>query len=170
LLPEENLLVKTGEVDYYYWNYRFPIRIFQRYRFKSIIRQLGEVRYQSLLEIGTGSGVFLPELSRHCEQLYACDLHSRFEEIEKLCKSYRIENYHLSTQSIEETNFPNNTFDAIVAISVLEFVNDLQKGINEIKRILKENGIFVTLCPMESKINHSLLSDHGFTKISFLFC
>jgi ubiquinone/menaquinone biosynthesis C-methylase UbiE len=64
----------------------------------------------------------------------------------------------LSTQNIEQTNFPDASFDAIVAVSVLEFVSDIQKALNEIKRILKNDGIFITICPMESKFLDFVLS------------
>jgi ubiquinone/menaquinone biosynthesis C-methylase UbiE len=152
IIPDKSLLRRTGEVDYYDWNYKFPIKYVQLYRFKRIIQLLGKEKYPKLLEAGTGSGIFLPELSTHCESLYACDIHHNFGNIKTLCEKYKIQNLDLSTQSIDNTNFPDNSFDAIVAVSVLEFVPDIQKALNEIKRILKEDGIFITICPMESKL------------------
>ena len=150
-LPDKNMLQKTGEVDYFDWNYKFPIKYIQQYRFKRILKLLGNKKYGSLLEAGTGSGIFLPELSKHCDHLYACDIHHDFDNIEKLCENYKIRDYDLSVQSIDNTNFHDQSFDAIVAVSVLEFVPDIQKAITEIKRILKKGGVFITLCPMESK-------------------
>jgi len=41
---------------------------------------------------------------------------------------------------------------------VLEFVPDIQKAVSEIKRILKKDGIFITICPMESRILDFFLS------------
>jgi len=158
LLPDKDLLFKTGSVDYYDWNYKFPISVIQRYRFKKIIKLLGETRYNLLLEAGTGSGIFLPELAKHCETIYACDIHSNFDHFRKLCEYYGIKKSNLSTQNIERTDFKDNFFDVIVAVSVLEFVQDLQKAINEIKRILKKDGYFITICPMESRLLDLILS------------
>jgi len=158
IYPDINLLNKTGEVDYYYWNYKFPIKYIQRYRFSRILKLLENKRYPKLLEVGTGSGIFLPELSRHCDKLYACDIHPHFENIEYLLKQYNINNYELKSQSIEKTDYPDNYFDAIVAVSVLEFVNNLQAAITEIKRILKKDGVFITICPMNSKFLDTILS------------
>lgn len=158
LLPDINLLKKTGAVDYYYWNYKFPIKYIQLYRFKRIVKLLGNVKYKSLLEAGTGSGVFIPELAKHCNAIYACDIHTNFNHIPELCKQYGIENFNVSTQSIENTNYQNEQFDAVVAVSVLEFVPDVQKALTEIKRVLKPDGIFITICPMESKVLDFFLS------------
>lgn len=158
IYPEKDLLSKTGSVDYFYWNYKFPIKYIQRYRFKRILKLLGKARYPVLMEAGTGSGIFLPELARHCDQLYATDIHTHFDNIEHLLQHYKIHNYNLKTQSIENTDYPDNFFDAIVAVSVLEFVKDINAAISEIKRILKKDGVFITICPMESKILDAFLS------------
>ncbi len=158
LLPDKKLLQKTGEVDYFNWNYKFPIDIIQKYRFKRITKLLGKKKYNTLLEAGTGSGIFLPELSRHCINLYACDLHNNYDHIPALCERYDIKNYFVNQQNIEKTTYSDNFFDVIVAVSVLEFVNDIQIATNEIKRILKPNGIFITICPMHSSFLDSFLS------------
>jgi ubiquinone/menaquinone biosynthesis C-methylase UbiE len=157
-LPDKKLLSKTGAVDYFDWNYKFPIKYVQLYRFKRIVQLLGSKKYPVLLEAGTGSGIFIPELSKHCDTIYACDIHSNFDHIHTICKHYHVKDYNLSTQSIEATNFPDQHFDAVVAVSVLEFVPDLNKAFTEIKRILKKDGVFITICPMQSKLLDFFLS------------
>ena len=148
-LPDPAFLKRTGDVDYYHWNYQFPIKYIQRYRFKAILKLLGNNRFEKLLELGTGSGIFLPELARHCCKLYACDIHTKMEAVQNLCQLTSID-VQLRRCPIEETGYADNFFDVIVAVSVLEFVDDLEKSINEIRRILKPNGFFLTICPQQS--------------------
>ena len=111
-----------------------------------------------MLEVGTGSGIFLPELAKHCNSLYACDIHNNYDHIKSLSAHYKINNCIVNQQNIERTTYSDNSFDAIVAVSVLEFVNDIQMALNEIKRILKPDGIFITICPMNNSFLDSILS------------
>ncbi len=158
LLPERKFLRKTGVVDYYAWNYSFPISLFQKYRFTIITKLLGETKYPRLLEIGMGSGVFLPELSKHCLKLYACDIHDNYGHIADLLARYKVTNCEVARQDIEATDYPDNFFDAVVAVSVLEFVKDIGKALREINRIMKNDGVFITICPMQNKLLDTLLS------------
>ena len=158
IIPKKELLNRTNDVDYYYWNYKFPMKYIQFYRFKTIVNLLGKKKYLRLFETVTSSGIFLPELSVHCDKLYASDIHPYFDNIDHLLKHYKVCNYELKSQSIEKTDYPDNYFDAIVAVSVLEFVSDLQAAINEIKRILKKDGLFITICPMSSTFLDRILS------------
>jgi len=157
ILPERELLQKTNELDYYYWNYQFPIKYIQRFRFKAVLALMHDQIYDKLLEVGTGSGIFLPELSRHCHELYACDIHNRISAIESLSKATRIQ-VNFKQTSIESSDYLDNMFDAVVAVSVLEFVTDLQRALSKIKRILKTGSHFFTICPQRNKILDTVLS------------
>ena len=158
IYPDKEFLATTGAVDYYQWNYKFPIKYIQRYRFSRIIKLLGPGYYSTLLEAGTGSGIFIPELSRHAQKMYACDIHTKFDHLPAMFSRYKVNNCEVSTQSIEQTNFPDASFDVIIAVSVLEFVPDINKALAEIKRLLKPNGVFITICPMESRLLDFVLS------------
>lgn len=166
IIPNENQLKKTGPVDYYDWNYKFPIKYVQKYRFSRILNLMGNVRYPALLEVGMGSGIFLPELSKHCEKLFACDIYSDLDHVVKLLDEFKVKEYKLETQSIEKTTYPDSFFDCIIAVSVLEFVGNLQSAIEEIRRILKKDGVFITICPMHSWVLDAFLSIYSQKKPS----
>jgi ubiquinone/menaquinone biosynthesis C-methylase UbiE len=161
-LPNRDFLQRTGDVDYAHWNYQFPIKYIQRYRFNSILKLMGKNIYDKLLEVGTGGGIFLPELARHCHELYACDIHNKMSYVKNICQLTSIK-AELSRCPVEETVYPDNFFDVIVAVSVLEFVEDLEKSINELKRILKPNGMFLTICPQQSVLLDFVLNFYSRT-------
>src|SRR5579859_4421348 len=80
LLPLESL-VRTGPVDHADWNYRPLLGFLQRARFHLALKLLAGASYRRLLEIGYGSGVFMPELSRRCDELYGIDVHQKHEQV-----------------------------------------------------------------------------------------
>ena len=150
-LPDPKFLKTTSDVDYYNWNYQFPIKYIQRFRFKAMLKLLGGNNYNRILEIGTGSGIFLPELSKHCRELYASDIHRNLDAVRNLCDQNSL-NIEIRHCPMEKLDFPSNYFDAIIAISVLEFVDDLEKSFNEVKRVIKAEGIFLSICPQQSPV------------------
>ncbi len=156
ILPERAFLRRTSDVDYYHWNYLFPIKYIQLYRFRVILDLLGPGRVGRLLEAGTGSGVFLPELSRHCRELYACDVHGRMDAVAGMCRAYHLK-AELKSASIQETGYPDAFFDVVIAVSVLEFVRDLEAALAEIRRILKPDGLFLTICPQQHRFSDAVV-------------
>ncbi|NJO26015.1 MAG: class I SAM-dependent methyltransferase [Bacteroidia bacterium] len=85
-------------------------------------------KYNTLLEAGTGSGVFYSATGKTLQQHFMPAIYTAiFSHIPELCKHYGIADCNVSTQSIESTSYSNEQFDAVVAVSVLEFVPDVQK-------------------------------------------
>ena len=71
-----------------------------------------------------------------------------------------VDKIHILSSSTSDLikELKSEQFDVVLAVSVLEFVSDIQKALNEIKRILKKDGLFITICPMESKLLDFFLS------------
>jgi hypothetical protein len=59
-LMRRNLLVKTGPVDFAEWNSRPLLGWISRQRFRLVVSLLPKAPIVRLLEIGYGSGIFLP--------------------------------------------------------------------------------------------------------------
>jgi ubiquinone/menaquinone biosynthesis C-methylase UbiE len=151
-LLKAELLIKTGEVDHADWNYRPFLGWIQRLRFKLVLSLLDEIQCHRILEVGYGSGIFLPELERHCEELFGIDIHNMPKEVQKVLLEQLDIRTKLYSASVEATNFPNNYFDYIVAISALEFVQNIDAACKEIRRILKPDGSLIVITPGHSKI------------------
>lgn len=150
LLPRE-ALIQTGPVDHADWNYRPVLGWIQRLRFGLVSRLLPKEKVGKLLEIGYGSGVFLPELARRCEELHGIDIHPRAGEVEARLREYGVA-ARLVSGSAEGLPYETGTFDVVVAVSCLEFVPDAAKAAVEIRRALKPGGCLVFVTPGKSPV------------------
>jgi ubiquinone/menaquinone biosynthesis C-methylase UbiE len=149
LLPSHSL-IKTGPVDHADWNYRPFLGYVSRLRYH-LVRALLPVRTCRILEIGYGSGVFLPELARRCDELFGLDVHSRNDEVARILDARGVR-ASLATGSVTATPFESGAFDRIVAVSTLEFIDDLPAACAELTRILKPNGALIAVMPGSSPI------------------
>lgn len=155
LLPQ-SALVKTGDVDHADWNYRPVLGAISRLRFRLVAALLDtEPRAGRLLEIGYGSGVLMPELARRCEELYGVDVHGETRAVADALAATGVE-ARLFSSSVAATPFADNFFDAAVAVSAFEFVEDLPEACAEITRVLKPGGVLVVVTP-----GYSPLADFG---------
>lgn len=154
LLPPE-LLVRTGPVDHAAWNYAGVLGAIQRTRFRLIARLIGDSRFDALLEAGYGSGVFAPELSRHCTRYCGVDTHPHAAEVNASLASIGIVS-DLRQGSVTEIPFGDKSFECVVGISVFEFVDDHDAAFREIHRVLKDDGLLLLVTP-----GHSPLLDLG---------
>lgn len=159
LLPE-SALVKTSDVDKAEWNFHPLLGMIQRHRFKLILSLLPKRRLGRLLEIGYGSGVFLPELAKRCDQLYAIDTHSRAAAVRRNLNRHQVE-AKLFCGSGTALPFANRSFDCVVAVSCLEYIDPFERAAAEITRVMKPDGMLVFVTPGNSPVldlGHYLLT------------
>lgn len=150
-LLSKELLVRTSDVDHADWNYRPIFGKLQRVRFQLIKSLLGDVGRNDLLEVGYGSGVFFPELLNSCKNIYGIDPHTKEREVKESLSNAGIV-ADLRSGSVSNMPFGNDSFDAVVAISALEYVEDIDHACNEIIRVLRPGGILVLVTPGKSPI------------------
>jgi SAM-dependent methyltransferase len=150
LLPRSELL-KTNELDQGDWNFRPVLGYIQRQRFHLGASLLGSGRYQRLLDLGYGSGIFLPELSRHCDELHGVDPHPMSGDVREVLARNGIR-AELASAGASSMPYADEFFDAIVTVSAIECVPDLDAACTEIRRVLKPDGVFVVVTPGFSAI------------------
>lgn len=170
LTDAEKYLFPSGR--YYSKIYRIPYLE----RIKLAVKLLGNAKFSRLLDVGLGSGIFLPELSKHCDFLYGVDLHKYMPLVKTMLSKEGIAAKVLSANTLN-LPFKNQSFDCIVCLSVLEFIDDTEKVICEIKRIAKDDSTIIIGAPVLNKItrscyqnvvkfrNHNLLHRSGHLKI-----
>lgn len=154
LLPPDALL-KTGDVDHADWNHKPILGTISRARFHLIKELLGARHGARLLEIGYGSGVFMPELAKYADEIYGVDVHSEHLKVAQTLAKFDVK-AELDAGGAEQIKQPDDYFDFVVAVSALEFVADLDAVCVEVKRILKPSGSFFVITP-----GHSPILDFG---------
>ena len=150
LLPRE-LLVTTSSVDHADWNYRPLLGKLQRVRFQLVKSLLQGTERENLLEVGYGSGVFFPELSKHCRRISGIDPHPCAEEVTEKVRQAGIE-ADLHSGDVCSMPFADDSQDIVVAVSALEYVPDIDAACLEIKRVLRDGGVVVVVTPGKSPI------------------
>jgi SAM-dependent methyltransferase len=98
------------------------------------------------LEVGFGSGVYLPVLAALYKEVFATDLQEIFVDHAKLLSS-TCPNVHAMTDDITHSQLPANSFDLVLCSEVIEHIADSQKAISEIGRLLKPHGILILSTP-----------------------
>jgi 2-polyprenyl-3-methyl-5-hydroxy-6-metoxy-1,4-benzoquinol methylase len=150
LLPK-SALVRTSDVDHPDWNYRFFLGAVQRLRFRMVRELLADIQFGGLLEIGYGSGVFMPELARHCTDLHGIDPHPHRTAVTNHLAEQGIR-VTLAQGTVESLPYEDTRFDCAVAISTLEYVPDIDTACEELRRVLKPHGVLAVVTPGANKL------------------
>lgn len=150
LLPRTEL-IKTSKVDRAEWNFHPVLGLLQRTRFRLVLAMLAKTRYPRALEVGYGSGVFMPELKRYCDEIYGLDPHDKDQEVAAVLLRHGV-TARLYSGSVTRMPFPDAFLDCIVAVSALEYVEDIDAACKEMRRVLRPGGVVVLVTPGESRL------------------
>ena len=116
---------------------------------KKAIGQLKKLQPKTILDVATGTGdlALMSEKILHPEKITGIDISEGMLEIgrKKILKGGLQEKIELLLGDSEAILFEDNTFDAVtVAFGVRNFEN-LEKGLSEIRRVLKPGGQLIVL-------------------------
>lgn len=101
-----------------------------------------------LLDVGAGSGL----ATREFEEYFTC---IALDPSEKLLSKYK--GYKMIGMA-EELPFLDNYFDVVISITALHH-SDLKKALEEIKRVVRDNGQIAITILKKSQVNLSLFKD-----------
>lgn len=144
-LPPKGVLEIMGPDDPLPLYYNSFVGFIYRNRIKQALSLL-RPPYDSILEVGYGSGILLPTLARIGNSVYGVDIDSDPGKVKSNLERLGI-NASLAKGDIRKTDYSDGKFNLIIAISVLEHIRDLEPVIKEIFRILTPGGIFLVGMP-----------------------
>jgi SAM-dependent methyltransferase len=148
LLPRD-LLIKTGPVDEGDWHYRPVLWSVMRRRNSLLQRLLRGEQLARLLDLGDGSGILMPALSKYCNELHGIDIHLYNQEVGQRLSSVGV-HVNLTRGLAEAMPFESSCFDAVVATSSLEFVDDIHAALKDVARVLRPGGVLMFVSPRKT--------------------
>lgn len=134
--------------------YYKPLRkILYLKRLKLVLQLMGNKKYNNFLEIGFGSGIFLPELADRSEKLTAIDIHNHIDTVRNIIRSKNI-SANLLKADVLKMPLPDNTYDGILCLSVLEFVEDTAQAFKEIGRVAQPGAQIIIGAPVLNRLTN----------------
>jgi ubiquinone/menaquinone biosynthesis C-methylase UbiE len=107
----------------------------------SFDKEIFPLQKKRVLDIGCGKGGVVIACALKGAEAVGFDLDERELNLARLrAKSYNLGNVSISNGDAENIPFPDNYFDLVTALSVLEHVNNLEKVIKEMVRVTKPGG------------------------------
>lgn len=112
-----------------------------------------DVSNVSILEVGCGTGRFLPFIAERGANVIGIDISAEMLKIaaERIEKSGS-ENISLVLNDIDKLPFSDNNFGVVYAILVINLIPNYVNAFEEIKRVLKPRGTFIFSVPYLSGI------------------
>ena len=108
---------------------------------RKIINKITGLKKGNILDLGSGTGSFVNEMHLHGWDATGLEPDGDARKIAE-------ENYHIKLQNTDQFyNLPPASFDAITLWHVLEHVHDLHPYLEQLKKLLKNNGKLVVAVP-----------------------
>jgi ubiquinone/menaquinone biosynthesis C-methylase UbiE len=133
-------------------NYSRPIQSFvMRASHKLVEKAFShQEHFDRVIEIGAGTGAHLPFVRHGFNEYLLTDLDPKALEVakRKLAGRYDV-GVDFDIQSGNSLNYPDNTFDRLVATHILEHIYQPHLALREWYRVVKPNGTLSILIPTD---------------------
>lgn len=98
-----------------------------------------------VLEVGVGTGLNLPLYPRNCEVTGIDISEEMLRKAEERIRTHGMKNAKLMVMDGSKLEFPDNSFDRVIATYVISAVPDPVKTLLEMRRVCKPSGHLVIL-------------------------
>ena len=99
------------------------------------------VRYKTVLELATGTGLIAKHIVNTAAHIEATDASA--EMIAEAKRDNRSAKLHFSVQDMFRLPYADKSFDVVIVSNALHIVQQPEKALQEIKRVLKDDGVLI---------------------------
>ena len=98
-----------------------------------------------VLELGFGGGMTSAKIIERGYSLYGIDISRKLCKLaNKVCQNINsTPKYHFMVGDAEKINFNSNSFDCVIGLGVLHYLESPEKCLIEIQRVLKPGGFYI---------------------------
>ncbi len=126
---------------------------------EKLVPQFGLKAGQTVLDVGTGTGVLIPYLIRAIGPSESVTAVDYSEKMVQMCKTKHshLKNVNVEVKNIEEDAFLAESFDAVICFGVFPHLENKEKALRNINHTLKPCGKLViahALSSEEIKTHH----------------
>ena len=99
------------------------------------------VRHKTVLELATGTGLIAKHIVNAAAHIEATDASA--EMIAEAKRDTRSAKLHFSVQDMFRLPYAEESFDVVIVSNALHIVPQPEKALQEIKRVLKDDGVLI---------------------------
>jgi SAM-dependent methyltransferase len=99
-----------------------------------------------VLNLGMGEGDYDRMIARHCSTLHCCDINEADVNFAQSLNA-DLPQIHYAVKDALDLDYPNNHFDFVLSIDVIEHVSDSRQLLREVARVLKPGGTALITFP-----------------------
>jgi 2-polyprenyl-3-methyl-5-hydroxy-6-metoxy-1,4-benzoquinol methylase len=141
-------MAQRHDPDLYHTQSPLPVRLIESRRVTVIIRLLNVLETHRVLEVGCGAGNVLERVGPSTR--VGVDISSFLLAKSRARLGHEVSLFQMNA---EHLGFSNHSFDRIYCTEVLEHVLNPKTVLQEIRRVLKPDGVAVVSVPNEGLIN-----------------
>ncbi|ROR26309.1 methyltransferase family protein [Mobilisporobacter senegalensis] len=136
-------------------------------QYKSVIKAIGSNPQEKILDVGFGNGYLINKLAKHSQsQFYGIEISEDMVELARKRNHKFIQGnrMHLEKGNVLNMDYRNDFFDGVYTVNTIYFWSDIDRGLSEIKRVLKPGGLFVNAIYSKEFLDKLKYTDYGFSK------
>lgn len=151
ILPPKNAFVHTNvedPIDYYYYPF---IGYFYKKRLTMVLNLVQRRDFDSILDIGYGCGILFPTLNQAAKHLYGIETHGKEKDVSSCMQKLGV-HVNLIPGNILDLSSVKRKFDAMVLVSILEHVKEIDKAVEELAGLQTKGDLVFVGSPVKNRI------------------
>lgn len=132
-------------------------------RTEILLPLIGDVKGKTVLDLGCGNGVHIKLIAPRCETITGMDISEKMlDETRKELRKLGVNNYNLKICDVQKPlEVKKESFDLIISMGLLDYVESPKHVLKECHRILRDNGYIIFTIPKKPSLFFPLRTKSG---------